>query len=68
MKILIFGGNGFVGLNIAAALLARGHAVTLFDRVGLPPAAAKDFASPADSHPGRRQGSNGRRASHRRGL
>src|SRR5258707_9979324 len=45
MKILIFGGNGFVGLNIAAALLARGHAVTLFDRVGLPPAAAKDFAS-----------------------
>jgi UDP-glucose 4-epimerase len=45
MKILIFGGNGFVGLNIAAGLLARGHAVTLFDRVGLPPAAAKDFAS-----------------------
>jgi nucleoside-diphosphate-sugar epimerase len=34
MKILIFGGTGFVGLNIAAALLARGHAVTLFDRAG----------------------------------
>jgi UDP-glucose 4-epimerase len=48
MKILIFGGNGFVGLNIAAALLARGHAVTLFDRAGLPPAAEKDFAGYAD--------------------
>ena len=45
MKILVFGGTGFVGLNIAAALLARGHAVTLFDRAGLPPAAAKEFAS-----------------------
>jgi UDP-glucose 4-epimerase len=48
MRILIFGGTGFVGLNIAAALLARGHAVTLFDRAGLPPAAAKDFAQYAD--------------------
>src|SRR3982074_2791505 len=48
VKILIFGGTGFVGLNIAAALLARGHAVTLFDRAGLPPAAAKDFAAHAD--------------------
>jgi UDP-glucose 4-epimerase len=44
MKILIFGGTGFVGLNIAAALLARGHVVTLFDRAGLPPAAQHDFA------------------------
>jgi UDP-glucose 4-epimerase len=44
MRILVFGGTGFVGLNIAAALLARGHAVTLFDRAGLPPAAEKDFA------------------------
>src|ERR1700732_2601302 len=44
MKILIFGGTGFVGLNIAAALLARGHAVTLFDRAALPPAAEKEFA------------------------
>src|SRR3979409_1468850 len=43
MRILVLGGNGFVGLNIATALLARGHAVTLFDRAGLPPAAAKDF-------------------------
>src|SRR6266511_2619517 len=48
MKILVFGGTGFVGLNIAAALLARGHAVTLFDRTGLPPAAAKDFVAHAD--------------------
>jgi UDP-glucose 4-epimerase len=48
MKILIFGGNGFVGLNLAAALLARGHAVTLFDRAGLPPAAKKDFTGYAD--------------------
>ena len=48
MRILVFGGTGFVGLNIAATLLARGHAVTLFDRAGLPPAAAKDFASHAD--------------------
>ena len=48
MKILVFGGTGFVGLNIAAALLARGHAVTLFDRAGLPPEARKDFASYGD--------------------
>ena len=48
MRILVFGGTGFVGLNIAATLLARGHAVTLFDRAGLPSDAAKDFASHAD--------------------
>jgi UDP-glucose 4-epimerase len=48
MRILIFGGTGFVGLNIAAALLARGHAVTLFDRAGLPPAAERSFADFAD--------------------
>jgi UDP-glucose 4-epimerase len=45
VKILIFGGTGFVGLNIAAVLLARGHNVTLFDRAGLPIAAQQDFAS-----------------------
>jgi len=28
MRILVFGGTGFVGLNIAAVLLVRGHAVT----------------------------------------
>src|SRR5450755_528349 len=48
MKILIFGGTGFVGLNIAQRLLARGHAVTLFDRAGLPPAARRAFARDAD--------------------
>jgi UDP-glucose 4-epimerase len=44
LKVLIFGGAGFVGLNIAAALLARGHGVTLFDRSGLPRAAQQAFA------------------------
>jgi UDP-glucose 4-epimerase len=48
MKILVFGGTGFVGLNTASALLARGHKVTLFDRGGLPPAAEEDFAQYAD--------------------
>ena len=43
MKILVFGGSGFVGLNIAAVLLARGYAVTVFDRASLPSAAAKEF-------------------------
>src|SRR5207245_2115381 len=47
MRILVFGGTGFVGLNIAAALLARGHVVTLFDRTGLPPGANKEFSSHA---------------------
>ncbi|MBR1150360.1 NAD(P)-dependent oxidoreductase [Bradyrhizobium sp. JYMT SZCCT0428] len=48
MRILVFGGTGFVGLNIAATLLARDHAVTLFDRAGLPSDAARDLASHAD--------------------
>src|SRR5438552_3199077 len=48
MRILVFGGTGFVGLNIAAALVARGHAVTVFDRAGLPPAARKEFAPHVD--------------------
>jgi UDP-glucose 4-epimerase len=47
LKILIFGGTGFVGLNIAAALLARGHQVTLFDRMGLPSGAQQVFAGHA---------------------
>jgi UDP-glucose 4-epimerase len=45
MRTLVFGGAGFVGLNIASALLARGHAVTLFDRASLPAAAGKDLSS-----------------------
>lgn len=44
MKILVFGGTGFVGLNIAEALLKRGHTVTLFDRAGLPPHAQRALA------------------------
>jgi UDP-glucose 4-epimerase len=48
MKVLVFGGTGFVGLNIAQALLARGHAVTLFDRAGPPPAAQTAFTDHAD--------------------
>ena len=30
MRVLIAGGHGFVGLNIAEQLLAKGHAVALF--------------------------------------
>jgi UDP-glucose 4-epimerase len=45
LNILIFGGTGFVGINIASALLARGHAVTLFDRGALPSAAAQALVS-----------------------
>ncbi|WP_314945105.1 NAD(P)-dependent oxidoreductase [Bradyrhizobium cosmicum] len=45
MKIVIFGGMGFVGLNVAEALLARGHDVTLFDRAELPPSARRSLAS-----------------------
>src|ERR1700753_2347550 len=44
MHVLIFGGTGFVGLNVAQGLLERGHAVTLFDRAGLPVAARRAFA------------------------
>jgi len=45
LNILIFGGTGFVGINIASALLARGHAVTLFDRGALPRAATQALVS-----------------------
>lgn len=48
MRILVFGGTGFVGLNIASALLSRGYAVTLFDRAGLPPDARKDLVAHSD--------------------
>jgi UDP-glucose 4-epimerase len=44
MKIVIFGGTGFVGLNVAEALLARGHDVTLYDRKQLPAGAERSFA------------------------
>jgi len=49
LKILIFGGTGFVGINIASALLARGHAVTLFDRGALPRAAMQAFVGFGDA-------------------
>jgi len=44
MKIVIFGGTGFVGLNLAEVLLARGHEVTLYDRAALPPSAQRSLA------------------------
>ncbi len=44
MKILIFGGAGFVGLNIAEASLRAGHDVVAFDRSPVPDAAARAFA------------------------
>jgi UDP-glucose 4-epimerase len=47
LNILIFGGTGFVGINIASALLARRHTVTLFDRGALPRAAVQAFAGGA---------------------
>ena len=44
-KTLVFGGAGFVGLNIAERLLAEGEAVVLFDRLPLPAAATAAFAA-----------------------
>jgi UDP-glucose 4-epimerase len=44
MKVLIFGGAGFVGLNIVQALLERGHDVTVFDRADVPASARLAFA------------------------
>jgi len=37
MRVLVTGGNGFVGLNLADALLARGHECVLFDLREPPP-------------------------------
>jgi UDP-glucose 4-epimerase len=44
MRVIIFGGTGFVGLNLAGTWLARGHHVTLYDRTQLP-AAARSLAN-----------------------
>ena len=44
MKILIFGGVGFVGLNVAETFLRAGHDVAVFDRAPVPEAAAQSFA------------------------
>ena len=48
MTVLVFGGCGFVGLNVAEALLRRGRDVVLADRIPLPEAARRAFAA----HPG----------------
>lgn len=45
VKVLIFGGAGFVGLNIAEAMLGAGHDVCVFDRAPVPDAAARAFAA-----------------------
>ncbi len=45
MTVVIFGGCGFVGLNIAEALLREGASVLLADRIPLPEAAAQAFAA-----------------------
>src|SRR6266478_7358179 len=44
MRVVIFGGTGFVGVNLADTLLARGHEVTLYDRAQLPTAAQQSLA------------------------
>lgn len=44
-KTLVFGGAGFVGLNIAERLLSQGESVVLFDRLPLPAAATSTFAA-----------------------
>ena len=44
MKIIIFGGTGFVGLNVAEVLLARGHEVMLYDRAPLSPSAQRSLS------------------------
>jgi UDP-glucose 4-epimerase len=48
MNVVIFGGAGFVGLNVARLLLDRGHAVTLFDRAELPATVRRAFAPHAE--------------------
>lgn len=35
-RFLILGGGGFIGSHLGDALLARGHTVRLFDRIGIP--------------------------------
>jgi nucleoside-diphosphate-sugar epimerase len=49
MAVLITGGAGFVGLNVAENLLARGEEVILFGPSAPPPAAMTSLAQ----HPGR---------------
>jgi nucleoside-diphosphate-sugar epimerase len=44
MNVIIFGGSGFVGLNVAWAMLDRGHAVTMFDHAEMAASARHAFA------------------------
>ncbi|GJD52128.1 GDP-L-fucose synthase [Methylobacterium crusticola] len=46
MTVVVLGGAGFVGLNLARALLARGGAVRLLDRAAPPPALLRALAAP----------------------
>ncbi|WP_193182757.1 NAD-dependent epimerase/dehydratase family protein [Nisaea sediminum] len=48
MAVLILGGAGFVGLNIAETLLKTGETAVVFDRRPIPAAAKRAFAA----HPG----------------
>lgn len=48
MAVLILGGAGFVGLNIAETLLRTGETAVIFDRRPIPAAAKRAFAA----HPG----------------
>lgn len=48
MPVLILGGAGFVGLNIAETLIQTGETAIVFDRRPIPPAAKRAF----DTHPG----------------
>ncbi|MDR1043988.1 MAG: SDR family oxidoreductase [Candidatus Adiutrix sp.] len=41
MKIIIFGGGGYLGGALAPLLLAQGHQVTVFDRLSFGPAAVE---------------------------
>jgi len=45
VKVLVFGGAGFVGLNIVEALLGGGHEVIAFDRSPMPSDAMRTFAA-----------------------
>jgi len=52
MNVLITGGTGFVGLNIARELMSVGHQVVTFDLGGIKPAAYFEEASALRVHTG----------------